>query len=177
MLVKAVVTSVPSVDSVELTVEIACKALLVPDTFLTASWIFFTSCSSSPASVSRLSFAFLPDSVSGVPSPLSSSTNLLVDFAMSEEAESSDSFVTFPFSELVVDCTEVDQVEIDEQRLFAQLSADVVPPLLLLPPHPAASTPRATTATTKGLPRVALTVLGIEQNATADATQSTVRSG
>src|SRR5262249_46603868 len=95
---------------------------------------------------------------------------------MSEEAESSDSFVTFPFSELVVDCTEVDQVEIDEQRLFAQLSADVVL-LLLLPPHPAASTPRATTATTKLLPRAALTVLGIEQNATAAATQSIVRSG
>src|SRR5262245_3146988 len=176
MLVKAVVTWVPSVDSVELTVEIACKALLVPDTFLTASWIFFTSCSSSPASVSRLSFAFLPDSVSGVPSPLSSSTNLLVDFAMSEEAESSDSFVTFPFSELVVDCTEVDQVEIDEQRLFAQLSADVVL-LLLLPPHPAASTPRATTAMTKLLPRAPLHVLGIEQKATAAATQSIVCSG
>jgi hypothetical protein len=80
----------------------------------------------------------------------------------------SESSVTFPFREVVVVCTEVDQVETAEQRPFAQSAADVEAAdvdwlLLLLPPHPAASVARATTATTQALQPPALAVLGIER--------------
>jgi hypothetical protein len=80
----------------------------------------------------------------------------------------SESSVTFPFREVVVVCTEVDQVETAEHRPFAQSAADVEAAdvdwlLLLLPPHPAASVARATTATTQTLPPPALAVLGIER--------------
>jgi hypothetical protein len=84
----------------------------------------------------------------------------------------SESSVTFPFREVVVVCTEVDQVETAEQRPFAQSAAEVeaadveaagVDWLLLLPPHPAASVARATTARRQAQPPRALAVLGIER--------------
>ena len=123
--------------------------------------------------MSRVSFAFLPDSVSGVPRPLRSVTNSSVAFVTSAEADLSELSVTFPFREVVDVCTEVDQVETAEQRPFAQSAADVEAAeveaadvdwlLLLLPPHPVASVARATTATRQALPPPALAFLGIER--------------
>jgi hypothetical protein len=85
--------------------------------------------------------------------------------------------VTFPFREVVCVRTEVDQVESEEQRPFAQSAADVDWLLLLLPPHPEATVASATTAMTQALPRQALAVLGIEPDATAVVAGSIVRTG
>src|SRR5439155_359013 len=99
-----------------------------------------------PARVSRVSLAFLPDSVSGVPTPLRSLSSLSVAFVTSAEADLSELSVTFPFREVVSARTEVDQDASAEQRPSAQSAADVDWLLLLLPPHPAASVASATTA-------------------------------
>src|SRR4029450_5279155 len=131
----------------------AWRALLVPETSLTALSIVWASVFSWPVSVSSVSFAFLPDSVSGVPSPLRSLSSLSVAFVTSAEADLSELSVTFPFREVVCVRTEVDQVESEEQRPFAQSAAEVDWLLLpVLPPQPAASVAGATRGRTQTLP-------------------------
>jgi hypothetical protein len=103
---------------------------------------------------------------------------LSVAFVTSAEADLSELSVTFPFREVVCVRTEVDQVESEEQRPFAQSAAEVDWLLLpLLPPQPAASVASATTATTQALPRQALAVLGIERTLPLFLPEAIVRTG
>src|SRR5207247_4973470 len=104
----------------------------------------------SSESLSTDSLACWPASVSGLPRPSRSSTNVLVALFMSPIALLTESSERLPpFRESAAEVIESFHVVKLEQRLSAQSAVAVVPLLLpVLPPQPAATSARASTGMT-----------------------------
>src|SRR5215218_1614607 len=128
----------PIICSALLMVEIAPRTPLAPDALSAALSIFCAPSFRSSASPSNSSFAFCPDSVSGLPSPFMSSTNVSVESLTSSAALCNESLVRFPpCSDWVDGLSESVQVVIALQRPSAHSVGLVVsPPLPPSPPQP-----------------------------------------
>jgi len=150
--VNVVVTSVPIVASVPVTVETAVSTPVTPETPLTALSIVSTSFCRLVESWSSESFACWPAWVSGLPSPFRSEARFCVaDFASSAAVCNpffDGSFFTEPAADVIADC----HVVIDEQTPFAQVSVAEAVVVVVEPPplepHPVARIASAAPATT-----------------------------
>ena len=117
----------PCVEMAALTAVTASTTPLTPETSSTALWIVDRLSSAASASSSSDSFACSPASVSGVPSPRTSSTNSLVALSRSSTALCTVSAFRFPpLSEEAVDEIDSLQVVIAEQTSSAHSVAGAV---------------------------------------------------